>query len=100
MEHFNTEIGAIKQLLLGLMAAKTNPKSHAIMEMESSKEVQKQLGSTSTKIIPLGAKEPLATGSETQDRILDPVKINPCRGHVECPCFDCYDFLGWRMKVE
>ena len=36
MDHFNAEVGAIKQLLPGLIAVQTNPTSPAVVEMDSS----------------------------------------------------------------
>ena len=75
-EHFNVEIGSIKQLILGLVIVKTNLKSSTIVEMDFSEDVHKPLGNTLDLDTPPVDKGSLTIESDNQGRILDPAKIN------------------------
>ena len=44
MDHFNAEVGAIKQLLPVMVAAKSSPMSLSVVELDAAEELAKQLG--------------------------------------------------------
>ena len=42
----------------------------------------------------------VTTGTENQTTSSDFMKLNPRRSKLDCPRFNGFDFLGWRLKVE
>ena len=49
MDHFNAEVGAIKQLLPAVVPAKVGPMSPAVVELAAAEELTRQLGSNTIK---------------------------------------------------
>ena len=89
----------LEKMFAGLMSKVTTGKSVSVLT-EPGFPAATQPSFTTTMAAGSASKEnsiPMSTISQAFDEL---GKLNPWRGKLDCPKFDGYDYLGWRLKVE
>ena len=87
--------------VLRLEIFKANQKSPEVAEEVLNSAPMRNSDGSSGVITPsLLGKNPLGQANTTCSILSDSGKFNSRRSKLECPRFDSFDFLGWKLKVE
>ena len=92
----------LEKMILGLMS-KVVPLGSATVGSgmtEAGSPVSKQVGAGGSTVDTSAAKNASLLNLEVSNLTGDSSRFNPRRSKLDCPKFDGYDFLGWRLKIE
>ena len=68
--------------------------------LETGSPVETQKSVSNSTVVATASQRTMVMELEKSNSSGELAKINPRRSKLDCPKFDGYDFLGWRLKVD